>query len=344
MDLGIGSGAAASSASAADPIPAEIEKSAAFRLLKLPAALRLGRGRGVRIAVIRPVAPGGPEGSSVLKRGAPWEDGGGIAWAGNGGLMASIAAAVAPEAEIKSLAILRAPGSPCASWSARQAARAIEAALGAGVNIIVFGTSYGVDYPVLRAACLRAHRANVMIVCPAGDNPVADDVMSVPRTFPADYATTIAVAAARILPAGRPLAPTEGQGSRFTDFAAPGQVDGEPGDGTVAAAFGGGVAALVSSLMPVAESDLRGQYFERLREVLVGSADAGPFGFEFFDPRVGYGLLDAEMAVGERLEAYKVKSAAIDENMKKRLAERAKAEEESARAQREAAAGAAKGR
>jgi hypothetical protein len=58
------------------------------------------------------------------------------------------------------------------------------------------------------------------------------------------------------------------------------------------------------------------------------SANPGKLGLEAFDPRVGYGLIDARKALEETTPAYLKKAKEVEDDMKKRLERRAQAEEE----------------
>ncbi len=328
-DLGIARpSAAAGAAGSAAPIPAEIENDPAFRALKIAAAQKRAQGRGVRVVVIEPLAPSESGTGSILRSGFPWDARSDTAWAEpSGSPLAGIVKAIAPGADVRGLKILGTPGSACSRWSALQAARAIDLAVESGARILVVAASFTSPEPALKDACLRAYFANAMIFAPAGNNPPAEIASREGKVFPSDYTTTIAVAGVPI-----PAKPGKSTGSRYTDFAAPALAGTGPASAATAAAFGAGIAALATELMPPAPDVLRGQYFENLREVLVKASDARPFGVVVFDPTVGYGLIDADRATGTELEAYRARNVEVVEGMKKRLAQRAKAEEDAQKA------------
>jgi hypothetical protein len=93
----------------------------------------------------------------------------------------------------------------------------------------------------------------------------------------------------------------------------------------------GGLAAILSPHIPKTGKELPGQYVQRIAEILHKSADPKILGFATFDPRIGYGLIDAEKAVGPAVLTYTKKMNELDETFKKRMAQRAKEAEEAAR-------------
>ena len=60
------------------------------------------------------------------------------------------------------------------------------------------------------------------------------------------------------------------------------------------------------------------------------SADPKILGFATFDPKIGYGLIDAEKAVGPAVQTYIKKMTELEDYFKKRMAQRAKEAEEAA--------------
>lgn len=309
-----------SSGEAGPPGPAADSSRSASGLDRLlraagfPEAHRLSRGAGVRIDVIGPAGPAWTRGGPDVSTGAlfPWNGELAVFEGPSASHPAPLAAAAAPDSMIRFRPILRPPGSTCLYWSAFQAALAIEDAARAGARVVILAASFALDYPFLRDACLDAYQKHVVVVCPVG--PGAGSDPEVPSSFPAHYTTTIAVVGAT---------PAVGKGSHFNDLSGP----GEPAD---SAALCGGAAALVASLMPPTEGELEGQYFQRIREVLVKAADPRPLRVNFYDPRAGYGLLRADASVGGELEAYRVRRKQLEDDFERRTKLRAEAERKAA--------------
>jgi hypothetical protein len=91
-----------------------------------------------------------------------------------------------------------------------------------------------------------------------------------------------------------------------------------------------GLAALVSSTLPKTGQELPGQYVERIREILAKSANPQILGYKSFNPKTGYGLIDAQKTVGEGVPAYRKKMKQIEDDFKKRMERSAKEEKEAA--------------
>jgi hypothetical protein len=89
-----------------------------------------------------------------------------------------------------------------------------------------------------------------------------------------------------------------------------------------------GTSALISSLLPKTGEELSGQYVQRITEILCRSCDGAALGRPGFDPRTGYGLIDANRAVSREVPAYQEKMAQVEANFKKRAEERAAKERE----------------
>jgi hypothetical protein len=85
---------------------------------------------------------------------------------------------------------------------------------------------------------------------------------------------------------------------------------------------------LICSLLPKTGEELSGQYVQRIIEVLCRSCDGASLGRPGFDPRTGYGLIDADRAVRRAVPAYKEKMAGVEANFKRRAEERAAKERE----------------
>ena len=292
--------------------------TAALKRTKIDRALSAGRGEGTRIVVIDTAGhPAGYPSSG----GPPWEkrENG---WDSPPDSLPSVAAAraAAPGAEILFRSVPFHPGSPRATWSAVHTALAVREAARLSARVIVVIPAFTRDFPFLRAACLEAYNRHGIIV--AANGPDAGTGPETPQSFPAHYSTTLAVAALDPGRGGRLQPVPSAAVSHFIDLAAPG-IGAAPGG---AAALAGGTAALIAALMPPAEDELQGQYFQRIREILVLSADPEALNREYFDPQTGYGLLDAGRAVGAELAAYRVRRREIEENYKLRLKQRAEAE------------------
>ena len=107
--------------------------------------------------------------------------------------------------------------------------------------------------------------------------------------------------------------------------------EGIPPSNAYAVSACGGLAALVSPQVPKTGKELPGQYVQRIAEILHKSADPKILGFATFNPKIGYGLIDAEKAVGPTARDYIERMAKIEDNFKKNMARRAKDAEEAAR-------------
>ena len=293
--------------------PQAFERSPAFEIPKFPRAQETAKGKGLKVAVID---------------------------SGRGTLMALIASRCAPEAEIRTYRTGGAPDSPYEYWPAIELAQAVSHAAQEGNDIILTGAAFGRDFPFLWQACRSAYLKNIVIIAPnglsspgqAGERPA----------YPAAYSSVISVAGAALGAGGRPVPWALSSPSRSTAFTAPAFAgEGIPPSNAHAVGACGGLAALVASKIPKTEKELPGQYVQRIAEIMKKSADPGALGFADFDPKIGYGLIDAEKAVGPVLEAYIKKMAEIEDSFNKRMAQRAKEAEEAARkdaAEKEASA------
>jgi len=315
----------------------------AFAACGFPKALASGRGRGRELAVIDSGCAFGSElvkgvhfnhafdRSLVGGTQAPWSGEGPTVAddLGRGTLLASIAAACAPESELRVYRIRIDPASPFEYWPAMQLAQAIYQAARDGCDIIVTGAAFSRDFPFLQQACQWAYFRNVAIVAPNGTVSAAGQASP---AYPAGY--NMVLAAAGVLPDknGRPATWALSLPSKLTIAAAPAIFAPEIAPSNAfAAAWVGGLAALVSARVPRTGKEYPGQQVQRIMEILKKSADPAALGFRAFDPRIGYGLIDAAKSVGPGAEAFIEKMKATDEHFAKRMAERAKEIEEAAR-------------
>ena len=305
----------------------------ALKLIKSEKAHTISRGEGVTITVIGPgktKAAGLDPGNDI-----PWMIQPPVGTEQLDSPAAAAAAAAAPEAVVRFWPIRRNRDSAYLYWSALQTALTIREAFRSGARVVVVATSFAVDYPFLRTACLEAYRNHAVIVCGVGQDTGIGP--GTPQSFPSHYSTTLAVAGI-VLGRNNRLSPRPGEAaSHFSDLAAPDNT----GSTTVpetAAGLCGAAAAMISSQMPPTEEDLPGQYFQRIREILVRSADKNILNRRHFDPRMGYGLLDTANAAGKELEDYQARRKQIEDDFKRRLEARTKAQEEVDKARKEAEA------
>lgn len=301
--------------------------SQALRAVNAQKANAISAGAGVKIAVIGPGIVRSASSKSAEK--PPWTS---SLPAGTNQLRAwdaKAAAAAAPDAEVTSWPLIWNSQSSCRYWSALQTALAIRSAIRSDARILVVTNSFSLDYPCLRDACLEAYLNNRVIICGIGKAAGVDP--EVPQSFPAHYNTTVAVAGVFMDRYAHLTPRPEYASSHFTDLSAPAgpYITIVP---EIAAGLCGAAAALIAAKMPPVPEDLSGQYFQRIREVLIRSAAKHILQQKHFDPPMGYGLLDIENAVGKELNAYLVHRKKIEEDYKRRLAERAKAQEEADKA------------
>lgn len=300
-----------------------------LRFVEIRDAHKLSRGKGVKIEVIG-ADPGGISGSRAAPQSAPWElEPSPVRTDILFSPAATAAQAVAPEADVRFRSIRSEGDSPYRYWTAFETALAVREAAREGVLIVVVTNVFSLDYPFLRDACTEATGKNVVIVCPIG--PGTGEAPEIPQSFPAHYTNTLAVAGAA-WGRGNMLAPISASVTHFTDLTAPVPLSSMQPGSAAAAGLCAGAAAMIVSLMQPGEEELSGQYFQRIREILVRSADPDSLGGSFFDPATGYGLLNAAVAVGKELEEYKKRRIQIEENLKKRLKAMADAQKEAEKA------------
>jgi hypothetical protein len=335
--------------------PAAIEQSRALRLGKFPAAQKTSVGRGLKLAVIDsgwrlgPAASGNAkinhafDFSLINRTQAPWsgersnpgDD------SGRGTLMAVITSLCAPEAEISTYQINDAPGLPYEYWPAMELAQAIYKATQDGNDIILTGAALSGDFPFLKEACQAAYLKNVLIIAPNGQLP-AEGADERPA-YPAAYSSVMAVAGAAYDKGQRPLPWVLSAPSKSTSVSSPAFIsEGIPPSNAYAASAVGALAALISQQIPKTGKELPGQYVQRIVEIMQKSADPAALGFRDFNTRIGYGLIDAETAVGPAVKTYVKKMNELDDYFKKRMAQRAKEAEDAER--KDAAEKAASGR
>jgi len=334
----------ADSREAGDPSKraAALASGTALELCRFPAAVKTTSGEGLKLAVID---SGCDFDSGIVKkarfdhssdyclvgrRQAPWEAEA-LAPAddrGRGTLLAAIVAACAPGTEIRTYKINAEAGSRYEYWPAMELAQAIYKAANDGSDIIVTGAAFSRDFPFLKQACQWAYFRNVIIVAPNGTARPGSPAPG--AVYPSGYDMILAVAGAVPGPGGR-LAPwPSSAASKYTVVAAPASfVPGGAPSNAYAAGVVGGLAALVSTRVPKTGKEFQGQQVQRVLEILKSSADPAAVGFRSFNPVVGYGLIDAEKAVGPAARAFVKKMTETDERFAKRMAE---LEEESRKA------------
>lgn len=329
-----------------DPSPETVERdpgtgsrdssrfTRALRRTGIDRAHSIGRGEGTRIVVIE-AGPGTLAGYAATAI-PPWNASPRQNSPPDAPPASAAAAAAAPGAEVRVRVIPFDPGSPYRTWSAVQTALAVREAARSGARVVVVAPVFTRDYPCLREACLEAYNRHALVVGPNG--PDTGKGPETPQSFPAHYTSTLAVAAVTADRSGRLEPMPSAAASHSIDLAAPAFGGAAKADPSVAAALAGGAAALVAALMPPTEDELSGQYFQRIREILVHAADAGALDSVHFHPRTGYGLLNAEQAVGPGLEAYRVKRKQMEEDYQRRLKARAEAEEQALKDRKEAEA------
>jgi hypothetical protein len=323
--------------------PAGIEKSLGLRLARFPEAGKAAGDRAVRVGVIDSgcdpeLAPlRGAKASVSLDRSiiggtaAPWSDARVLPndTEGRGTLMALLASVCAPGAEIRTYKINAAAGQPYEYWPAFELAQALYRAADDGCDIVITGAAFGGDFDFLAEACRSAYLRNVTVFAPNGLVPPGskDEIPA----YPAAYNTVIAVAGADEAGSGlRPWALSSP--SMATAVTGPAYIGANiPPSNAYAAAVTGGLAARLVTALPRGDKELPGQYVQRIAEVLKKSADAGLLGFGTFDPKIGYGYIDARRTLGQGLETYIKRRTAIDDNFNKRMAQRAKMAEEAAK-------------
>jgi subtilisin family serine protease len=285
---------------------ADPAESLALEISGFPEALKTTRGKGVKLAVIDSAEASSPE------------------------TIRSVLSACAPDAEIR-VQRIPPPSEPQDDPAASEVlARAIDKASQEGPGIILVNFILDHDFPVLERACQSAYEKNIVIVAPTGPSAARDPER--PASFPAHYTSVISVSGAFWDAQDRLVPWSMSAPSGRTLVSAPAGLNPNAAPSfQVAAAMTAGLAALISSQVPKPAEELNGQYVQRIREIMARSADPGRFGLPAFDPRIGYGLIDARKAVEETIPAYLKKAKDVEDNMKKRLERRAQEEEERAR-------------
>ncbi len=331
-----------------------LEQSPAFILGKFGEAQKSNKGKGVKLAVIDSGWAPDAEASQKVKIShaldfsfigrtqppwsvetvAPGDD------LGRGTLMALLASRLAPEAEVRTYRTGGSPDSPYEYWPAMELAQAIYKAAYDGNDFILTGAAFSGDFPFLKKACQFAYLRNVIIFAPNG--LLRSGKAEERPAYPAAYGSVIAVAGAAIGPSNRPSPWALSSPSKSTAVTAPAFIgDGIPPSNAYAVGACGGLASLLSPNIPKTGKELPGQYVQRIAEILKKGADPKILGFGTFNPKIGYGLIDAPKAVGPAVQTYIKKMNELDDSFNKRMAQRAKEAEEADRkdaAEREAAA------
>ena len=287
-----------------------------------PAAWQLTQGSGVLVAVIdsgvRPdvsdltgSVTSGPDFSGV---GTPTSD---ANWGMHGTWMASLIAGhghgpggtdgisgVAPQAKILSIRVLPDKKDPGYSQykhessgrGQRALAEAIRYAVAHHAGVISMSLGYGASSRVVRAALQDATRHGVVVVASSGNSRASakgDGTAQAPYSFPADYPGVLGVAA--VDRSGGPASFSSDNLS--VQIAAPGvKVPAQGSDGqywlvsgtSPACALTAGVAALIKSVYPQLTPVLV------IRAITVSAQNQPKQGY---DDRVGYGTLDASVAL-----------------------------------------------
>jgi len=331
-----------------------LDQSPAFILGKFGEAQKAGQGKGLKLAVIdsgwAPDADASQEAKinhlgdfSLIGRTQPPWSGETVAPGdelGRGTLMALMASRFAPEAEVRTYRTGGGPDSPYEYWPAMELAQAIYKAAYDGNDFILTGAAFSGDFPFLKQACQFAYLRNVIIIAPNGllHSGKAEEQPA----YPAAYSSVIAVAGAAAEGRNRPIPWALSSPSKSTAVTAPASAGpGIAPSNAYAVSACGGLAALVSPNIPKTGKELPGQYVQRIAEILKKSADPKILGFATFNPKIGYGMIDAQKAVGPAVQTYTKKMNELDDSFKKRMAQRAKEAEEAAQkdaAEKEAAA------
>jgi hypothetical protein len=324
------------------------EKSQAFKICRFQEALKSTKGAGLKLAIIdsgcafesetlkKAHFKHGLDFCMVNRRQPPWnqETIAPVDERGRGTLLASIVAACAPDVEIRTYKIVTDSGLPFEYWPAMQLAQAIYKAAEDGSDVIVTGAAFSRDFPFLKQACQWAYYHNVIIVAPNG--LTHERSLDETPAYPSAYNMVLAVAGTILNEGGRPAPWPSSALSNGTVVAAPAYfVPGMPPSNIYAVGSVGGLATLISTKVPKTGKEYPGQQVQRIIEVLKKSSDLGIFGLRTFDTRVGYGLINAENAVGPVVQAFIIKMKQTDEHFAKRLVERAKEQEEAARKEAE---------
>ncbi|MEW5901287.1 MAG: S8 family serine peptidase, partial [Acidobacteriota bacterium] len=317
-----------------------VEKDWAFRITQFPGALRMTKGRGVRLAIID--SGFDPEIGSLKKANinhhfdfavagrtsAPWR-GEMIPLRdalGRGTLLASVLASCAPEAEIRLYKISYPLQSPYEYWLAMQFAQAVYKAADDKNDVILTTAEFATDFAFVREACRSAYWRNVVLIAPNG--APAGQNHALPAFFPAHYGSTVAVAGVTAGRKDKPVLWDLSGPSHYTAVAAPAVLrPGDSPDPAVAVALPAGLVALIASRVPKTGKELNGQYVQRVMEILVKSADPQILGYQSFDPKAGYGLINAQKTVEQGIPSYLEKMTQVEEDFKKRMARRAEEEE-----------------
>jgi subtilisin family serine protease len=247
---------------------------------------------------------------------------------GHGTLAVLTASAGAPEAEfiIYKMAFSSHPVVPY--WRARQVAAGIHKAVSDQADVILVTSVFDRDFAFLKQACQFAYENNTVIVCPNGQS--SPKMAEKPYAFPAHYNSTVAVGGVIPDKNKRPVLWKNTGSSHYTSVSAPaeGMAAFIKRDNAWAASMTAGLVALLASRIPKSDKELCGQYFQRVYEVLIRSSQPEKLGFRTFDPRMGYGLIDAGLGVTRGVADYLVRMQKIEENFQKRMKERQKQEEE----------------
>lgn len=247
---------------------------------------------------------------------------------GHGTLAVLTASAGAPEAEfvIYKMAFSSHPVVPY--WRARQVAAGIHKAVSDHADVILVTAVFDKDFAFLKQACQFAYENNVIIVSPNGE--LCRKSPEKPYAFPAHYNSTVAVGGVIPDKNNSPVLWSNTGSSHYTSVSAPAEGMAaflEP-DNAWAASMTAGLVALLASRIPKSDKELRGQYFQRVYEVLIRSSQPGKLGFRTFEPRMGYGLIDAGLGVTKGVADYLVRMKKIEEDFQKRMKERQKQEED----------------
>ncbi|WP_433434777.1 S8 family peptidase [Nonomuraea sp. CA-141351] len=311
-------------AATAAPAVAEAPQGWELQAMKVPAAQRLGQGKGVTVAVLDTgVMKNHPEFRGRVTNGPDFIGGGARPgqsyWGAHGTAMASSVLRVAPQARVLSVRVIWDHEDPArkraeaAAKSGRVAAdkesikagtalaKGIRYAVDKGARVISmslgtdewgFGSGYedltaaAVDYALGKGAILLASAGNG-----GSTDPLEVDANNV-VSYPAAYPGVVAVAA--MAPNG--VRAEFSQVHTYNTISAPGvdiyAADNRggyrSGDGTSpACALSAGTAALMLSRNP----DLTPR---QVRDILVRTARKPPAGYNVF---LGFGLIDAAAAV-----------------------------------------------
>jgi len=312
-----------------DQIPSldpEFAKQGALAGAHFPPALKITRGKNVKIAILdtgidesHPVFTNtrwGKHFSLVGRERPPWNaDILAVDWGWHGTLISSVAAVYAPEAE---LTLYKFGDGETQNDPAYQLlmqdmiASCIYRAVHDGNHIISISASgASLDADFLREAVNYAYEQNRIVI--SGNLYSKWQKQGAVLNFPGQYETVVSVTAA---------APKEGGGYGYWDICAPDETTGVAAPNNIFGAFPtyidekdtyipsisaaipvvASLFALTISVYPPTGEESPGEYADTIKKLILDNADPEAVGFEGFSPECGHGLINAEKTVQAALE------------------------------------------